>query len=208
MNPGAWQVAGVILAGGRARRMGGVDKALVELAGQRLIDHVLVRLGPQVAATAISVNDPTETWHAFGLPLLPDSFPERRGPLAGLLAGLDWAAAKGYDAIVTAAADTPFLPRDLVAGLLAARGAQGVAIAASPDPAGRLRPHPVFGLWPVTLREDLRFALLTGARRVGQWAQDHETGQACFDGAADPFFNINTPEDLRRAREIVARLTR
>ncbi|MFV0490991.1 MAG: molybdenum cofactor guanylyltransferase MobA [Pseudorhodobacter sp.] len=206
MTSATSQIAGVVLAGGRARRMGGRNKAFIEVAGRRMIDHVLARLCPQVVATAISVNDDLAQWQEFGLPLLPDSFPDRPGPLAGILAGLDWAAAEGFTAIVTVATDTPFFPRDLVSHLCAARGTNGVTLAASPDRAGRLQQHPVFGLWPVRLRENLRDSLKAGTRRAGQWARLHDAGQTDFSGPEDPFFNINTPDDLRRAGEVAARL--
>jgi molybdopterin-guanine dinucleotide biosynthesis protein A len=191
---------GVILAGGLAARMGGGDKCLAPLAGRRLIDHVTARLAPQVAALALNANGDPARFAALGLPVIADPVPDRPGPLAGLLAGLDWAAGLGVAALVSVPGDTPFLPRDLVARLQAAAGPAGVAIAASPDAAGRLRAHPVCGLWPVALRGTLRAALAAGARRVLPWAEAQGARFAAFDaGPPDPFFNVNTPADLAAA---------
>ncbi|MFP4405914.1 molybdenum cofactor guanylyltransferase MobA [Rhodosalinus sp.] len=194
---------GVILAGGRATRMGGADKPLLDLAGRPLIAHVIARLGPQCAGLAISANGDPARFAPFGLPVLPDETPGHPGPLAGVLAGLDWAAGQGAAAIVTAAADTPFLPSDLCARLAAAARASGLAVAAAPDSDGRLRRHPTCALWPVALREALRAALAAGERRVGLWAEAQGAGVAVFDGTeGDPFFNVNRPEDLDRAARL------
>ncbi|MEF3046477.1 molybdenum cofactor guanylyltransferase MobA [Pseudotabrizicola sp. L79] len=200
------QIAGVILAGGRATRMGGSDKGLKAVAGRRLIDHVIDRLSPQVQAMAINANGDPARWAEFGLPVLADSLPEYPGPLAGVLAGMDWAAENGFAAVVSVAADTPFFPRDLVRGLQASAGPAGLCLAASPDDTGRIQRQPTFGLWPVALRHDLRRALTGGLRKVVLWTDSHGAGQAVFAGAADPFFNVNTPEDLARATEIAERL--
>ncbi|MFP4240198.1 MAG: molybdenum cofactor guanylyltransferase MobA [Rhodosalinus sp.] len=194
---------GVILAGGRATRMGGADKPLLDLAGRPLIAHVIARLGPQCAGLAISANGDPARFAAFGLPVLPDETPGFPGPLAGVLAGLDWAAAQGAAAIVTSAADTPFLPRDLCSRLVAAAGPSGLAVAAAEDAEGGLRRHPTCALWPVALREALRAALAAGERRVGLWAEAQGAGVAVFDGTeGDPFFNVNRPEDLDRAARL------
>lgn len=195
---------GVILAGGRATRMGGGDKGLRRLGGKPLISHVIARLGPQCGRLAINANGDPARLSAFGLPVLPDTVPDFPGPLAGVLAGLDWAAALGAPAIITAAADTPFLPADLVARLIAAAGPQGLALAASPDAAGTLQRHPTFGLWPVTLRHDLRAALEGGLRKIVRWTDGHGAGTAAFEAAPfDPFFNVNTPEDLTLAERLL-----
>jgi len=196
-------VFGVILAGGRATRMGGGDKGLRRVAGQRLIDHVIARLAPQVAQMAINANGDPARFSEFGLPVLADSLPDHPGPLAGVLAGLDWAAGQGAGAIVTAAADTPFFPVDLVARLHAAAGPSGLALAASPDENGRMQRHPTFGLWPVDLRDDLRAALTGGLRKIVLWSDAHGGGLAEFPSAPfDPFFNVNTPEDIARAEAL------
>ena len=197
------EVAGVILAGGKATRMGGGDKGLLRVRDLRLIDHVIARLAPQCARLAINANGDPARFAEFALPVLPDSLPEYPGPLAGVLAGLDWAAAEGVDAIVTAAADTPFFPHDLVARLRAAAGPDGLALAGSRDAAGKLWRHPTFGLWPVALREDLRDALKGGLRKIVLWTDAHQAGLAEFPtGPFDPFFNVNTPEDIARAEHL------
>lgn len=196
-------IAGVILAGGRATRMGGGDKGLRVVGGRRLIDHVIARLGPQVAALAINANGDPARLSEFGLPVLADSLPDHPGPLAGVLAGLDWAAAQGAQAIVTAAADTPFFPRDLVARLQAQAGPSGLCLAASPDETGKLQRQPTFGLWPVALRHDLRAALNGGLRKIVLWTDGHGAGLAAFDSVPfDPFFNVNTPEDIALAETL------
>lgn len=195
---------GVILAGGRATRMGGGDKGLRMVAGQRLIDHVVGRLAPQCGALAINANGDPARLAGFGLPILPDSLPDHPGPLAGVLAGLDWAASQGARAIVTAAADTPFFPADLVARLIARAGPSGLCLAASPDETGRIQRHPTFGLWPVALREDLRTALTGGLRKIVIWTDAHDAGRAVFDNTPfDPFFNVNTPEDIVTAAALM-----
>ncbi|MEM9973082.1 MAG: molybdenum cofactor guanylyltransferase MobA [Pseudomonadota bacterium] len=197
----------VILAGGKARRMGGGDKGLLELAGQTLIERVIARLTPQCGAIAINANgDPARFAH-LGLPVLPDSVPGHLGPLAGVLAGLDWAAECGAQTIVTAAADTPFLPGDLAARLLTAAeaGAHPLALAATEEE-GRVVRHPTFGLWPTALREDLRNSLQDGTRKVVEWADRHRAAIALFGGSDAPFFNVNTPEDLATARDRARRL--
>lgn len=194
---------GVILAGGRATRMGGGDKGLRAVAGQRLIDRVIARLAQQCAPLALNANGDPSRLEAFGLPVLPDGLPDHPGPLAGVLAGLDWAAGLGVGAIVTVAADTPFFPPDLAARLAAAAGPAGLALAASPDATGRLQRHPTFGLWPVALRADLRAALEGGLRKVVLWTDAHGAGTAAFDADPyDPFFNVNTPEDIIEAERI------
>ncbi len=197
-------VVGVILAGGRATRMGGGDKGLRHVAGRRLMDHVIARLGPQVAGMAINANGDPARLAEFGLPVLPDSLPDHPGPLAGVLAGMDWAAGQGAAAIVTAAADTPFFPPDLVVRLQSAAGPSGLALAASTDDAGRIWRQPTFGLWPVALRDDLRAALTGGLRKIVLWTDGHGAGQAVFaSDPFDPFFNVNTPEDIGRAEALV-----
>ncbi len=192
-------ILGVILAGGKATRMGGGDKGLRKVAGRRLLDHVIARLGPQVGAMALNANGDPDRFGDFGLPVLPDSLPDWPGPLAGVLAGMDWAAAQGADAVVSVAADTPFFPRDLVARLHAAAGPSGLALAATREE-GKLWRHPTFGLWPVGLRDDLRAALEGGLRKVVLWTDQHGAGLAEFATEPfDPFFNINTPEDIETA---------
>ncbi len=185
---------GVILAGGRATRMGGGDKGLLTLGGRTILARVLERLGPQVGAIAVNANGDPARFADYGLPVIPDSLPDWPGPLAGVLAGMDWAAGEGASHIVTAAADSPFLPTDLVSRLQAAGD---LALAASPS--GR---QPTFGLWPVRLRDDLRTALTEGLRKVVLWTDRHGGAVAEFEDDA-AFFNVNTPEDLAEAEALL-----
>ena len=200
------QPLGVILAGGQATRMGGGDKGLLRLGKGTLLSSVIDRLSPQVAGLALNANGDPSRFDALGLPVLADSIEGFAGPLAGVLAGLDWAASQGAETIVTAAADTPFFPADLVPRLLLASEGQSVplVLAATPDSRrGRVR-HPTFGLWPVSLREDLRAALDGGLRKVVMWTDQHGGREALFpsDGF-DPFFNVNTPDDLAQAEALI-----
>lgn len=196
------QYPAVIIAGGRATRMGGKDKGLLGLGGQSMLDHVIARLAPQVTALALNVNGPSERVRRFRLPVLPDQVEGQPGPLAGVLAAMDWAAQQGATRVVTVAADTPFFPRDLVQRL----GVQdGLVLAASQRPEDeKPRLHPIFGLWPVDLRDDLHEALSQGDRKVRLWAERHGAIETVFrhDGV-DPFFNVNTPEDLRQAKALL-----
>ena len=181
--------------------MGGGDKILRPLAGRRVIDHVLERLRPQVTQMALNANGDPARFASFDLPVIADSMAEFPGPLAGVLAGMDWAAAEGAEHILTVAADTPFFPADLQARLSAAREAAGspIALAATPGP-DKIYRHPTFGLWPVALREDLRCALTGGLRKVVLWTDQHGCAEALFPvDPFDPFFNINRPEDLAQA---------
>lgn len=200
---------GVILAGGQATRMGGGDKGLLPLGEATILDHVLDRLAPQAGALALNANGDAARFARFGLPVLPDPVEGFPGPLAGVLAGLDWAAGNGAEAIVTVAADTPFFPRDLVARFQAA--AEGMdhplVLAATPRGAeetksmsrgGQVR-HPTFGLWPVALRDDLRAALEGGLRKIVLWTDKHGGCEALFEDP-DAFFNVNTPGDLDLAQ--------
>ena len=198
------QPLGVILAGGQATRMGGGDKGLKLLGSQTLLARVEARLAPQVAAIALNANGDPARFADLGMPVLADSIAGFAGPLAGVLAGLDWAVGMGADTIVTAAADTPFFPCDLVPQLLlASEGMQHpLVLAATPDAArGRAR-HPTFGLWPVALREDLRTALAGGLRKVLMWTQAHGGREALFP-QEEAFFNVNTPDDLARAEAML-----
>ncbi len=187
--------------------MGGGDKGLLPLGDATLLDHVFARLAPQCAGLAINANGDPARFARFEVPVLADPLPDFPGPLAGVLAGLDWAAEQGAEAIVTAAADTPFLPRDLVTCLRDAATEKGapIALAASPDEAGVQRRHPTFGLWSVGLREDLRAELTRGQRKIVLWTDQHDAATALFPvGTFDPFFNVNTPEDVARAQAILS----
>jgi molybdopterin-guanine dinucleotide biosynthesis protein A len=193
------QPYGVILAGGQATRMGGGDKGLLPLGKGTIISSVIERLEPQVAGMALNANGEPARFDALGLPVVADSIAGFAGPLSGVLAGLDWAAGNGISHIVTVAADTPFFPCDLVPQLILAaeRSDAGLALAATPG--GR---QPTFGLWPVALRDDLRAALKDGLRKVVLWTDKHGGAMAEFpDDAA--FFNVNTPDDLRKAEAMI-----
>jgi molybdopterin-guanine dinucleotide biosynthesis protein A, proteobacterial len=198
---------GVILAGGEGTRLGTVDKALVELGGKRLIARVIDRLAPQCATLAISANGDPKRYAEFGYPIIPDGAAEMQGPLAGVLAGLDWAATKGFKAIVTVATDTPFFPTNLVERLSQVARPEGFGIAVTEEK-GETRWHPTFGLWPVSLRDDLRVALARHQRRMVQFTESKGAVPVVFEGPVPDalFFNINTAEDLAQAEEMLARV--
>ena len=201
---------GVILAGGLARRMGGGDKSLLSLgASSRVLDQVIARLGAQVDQMVLNANGDPERFDEFGLPVVADSLDGFLGPLAGVLAGLDYAADHGFDHIVSVAADTPFFPTDLVSAFETATKHMDVpiALAATKIEGGKTVRHPTFGLWHVALREDLRSALQDGLRKVVLWTDQHGAETHVFDsGEIDPFFNINTPEDLELANKMMETL--
>jgi molybdopterin-guanine dinucleotide biosynthesis protein A len=199
-------ILGVILAGGQARRLGGGDKALTELAGKPLLAHAIERLAPQVSDIIINANGDPARFDSFRVPVVADTVEGFTGPLAGVLAGMDWAAVNAPDCewIVTCATDAPFFPGDLVARLVAAV-AEGADMACA-ETNGRT--HPVFGLWPVRLRADLRHALVVeDIRKVDRWTARYALAEVSFPvQVVDPFFNINRPEDVSEAERIVADL--
>lgn len=187
------RIAGLILAGGAGRRMG-AEKALVALAGRALVAHVAERLAPQVACLALSANGDAARFAELGLPVLPDLPGERgEGPLAGLRAGLAWAAREGAEALVTAPTDTPFLPADMVARLAAAGGA---AHAMSGG-----RAHYTAALWPVALAPRIDALFASGERRLRVALEGAVA--VPFSGEPDPFANLNTPEDLAAAEALL-----
>ena len=204
-------IVGLLLAGGQSRRMGGGDKALRLLAGQTLLDRVIDRMRPQVAALVLNANGDPARFARFGLPVVADSVADFAGPLAGVLAGLDWTAANRPDCtlVVSIATDAPFLPADLVARLIKGMNAQGAALACA---ASGGQPHPVIGLWPVRLRDELRHALIAeGIRKVDVWTARYPLAMVAFPeeiGGVDPFFNANRPEDLDRAAALLAEMAR
>lgn len=207
------KIVGVLLAGGQSRRMGGGDKCLLPLAGKPLLIHVIERLRPQVSGLVLNANGDPARFSDFGLPVVADPVEGFAGPLAGVLAGFDWARENAPDArwIVTAASDTPFFPKDLVARLLAATGGGYPAIALA---ASNGRQHPVFGLWPTVLADDLRAALAGGTRKVLDWTGRHPTFTAEFEPVVvgsrtlDPFFNANRPDDLAEAEALLLETAR
>jgi molybdopterin-guanine dinucleotide biosynthesis protein A len=206
---------GVILAGGLATRMGGGDKGLLHVGDTSLLDRVCDRLRPQVGDMALNANGDPARFADLNMRVIADSIEGFAGPLAGVLAGLDWAAEQGAEVIVTAAADTPFFPTDLAARLLdAAEGMEHPLVLATTPRTGdellksgggkRINRHPTFGLWPVALRDDLRAALQGGLRKVVIWTDKHDGREALFSADPfDPFFNVNTPADLERAEELL-----
>lgn len=202
------KVVGVLLAGGLSRRMGGGDKALRLLGQKTLLDHVIDRMRPQVAALVLNANGEPARFARFGLPVVPDSIAGFAGPLAGILAGLDWAAANQPQCahIVSVATDAPFLPVDLVARLARGMANAGAELACAAS-GGQL--HPVIGLWPVNLREALREAVVVeGIRKVDQWTARYRLATVAFPDetpGVDPFFNANRPEDLDRAATLASR---
>ncbi|SPH20065.1 Molybdenum cofactor guanylyltransferase [Ascidiaceihabitans donghaensis] len=195
---------GIILAGGQATRMGGGDKGVLPLGDQTLLQHVIERLASQVDSIALNANGDPSRFSAYNLPVIADSMTGFAGPLAGVLAGMDYAASQGADTIVTAAADTPFFPSDLVECLQAAAQSMvhPLALAATPHPDRNKLRHPTFGLWPVALRDDLRTALHAGTRKVVQWTDGHHGRLAMFP-SEDAFFNVNTPDDLVKAQAML-----
>ncbi len=204
MTPQGIDTIGLLLAGGQSRRMGGGDKALRLLGGQSLLDRVIARMQPQVAALVLNANGDPTRFAGFGLPVVADGLADYPGPLAGILAGLDWTAVNRPDCpmIVSAATDAPFLPDDLVARLARGMAAEGAQLACA---ASRGQPHPVIGLWPVRLRDELRHALVDeGIRKVDLWTGRYRLATVEFPVAGiDPFFNANRPEDLDAAAALL-----
>jgi molybdopterin-guanine dinucleotide biosynthesis protein A len=192
---------GVILAGGLARRMGGGDKPLVEIAGRPILQHVIDRLKPQCGLLAINANGDPARFSAFGLPVICDSVEGFAGPLAGVLAGMEFGAAKGAAHVLSAPGDTPFLPADLLSRLQASRTRAGATIAVA---ASNGRTHHAVALWPVALRDDLRRALVAeDERRVSAFIGRYANAIVEWPTEPyDPFFNVNRPEDLARAEAI------
>jgi molybdopterin-guanine dinucleotide biosynthesis protein A len=184
--------------------MGGGDKALRLLGGVSLLERGIARLRPQVEALVLNANGDPSRFQKFGLPVVADSVPDFAGPLAGVLAGLDWAAARGadYEFVASVATDAPFFPRDLVARLMHGLAAGGADLACA---ASGGRSHPVFGLWPVRLRDDLRRAVAEeGLRKVDDWTGRYKLATVAFpDSPLDPFFNANRPEDLAAATALL-----
>ena len=206
MTPERDETVGVILAGGLARRMGGGDKPMREIGGRTILAHVVERLSPQCGVLVLNANGDPSRFAAFGLPVVPDTVAGNPGPLAGVLAALDWAAQNRPQAqwVVSVAGDCPFLPRDLVDRLHKARRDGNATLAAAVSGG---HAHPVIGLWKVALRGDLRNALVEeDLRRVQSWTARHSLATAEWPvRPVDPFFNANTIEDLSDA-ERLARL--
>jgi molybdopterin-guanine dinucleotide biosynthesis protein A len=192
---------GLVLAGGLARRMGGGDKGLIRIGRETILERALARIDSQCAGIVINANGDPARFAPFGLPVVADDIEGFAGPLAGILAGLDWLAANApaIGWLASVPGDCPFLPRDLVLRLHAARAAAGVPLACARS--GEWR-HPVVGLWPVELRADLRRAVVAeGLRKIEVWTARHGVALAEWPAApVDPFFNVNTPEDAAQAQ--------
>ena len=197
---------GLVLAGGLARRMGGGDKARIRIGGATILERVLERLAPQCGRLIINANGDPARFSDAGLPVVADSVPGFAGPLAGILTGLDWAAAHAPSTewLVSVPGDCPFLPKDLVRRLHEARIASDAPLACARSDA---QTHPVVGLWAVALRHDLRRALVNeDMRKIDLWTARHGVAMADWPVTPiDPFFNVNTPDDAARAEALAAR---
>jgi molybdopterin-guanine dinucleotide biosynthesis protein A len=200
----------IILCGGRSSRMGGGDKPLLPLGGRPMLAHIVERIRPQVSAAAISSNGNPSRYAFASLPVIPDSQPDSPGPLAGILAGMDWASAlPGCNRILSVAGDTPFFPSDLARRLGdSTQDENAIAVAAS---AGRR--HPVIALWPLSIRNDLERFLKSGFNKVSAFVDMNRVIHVEFPAltmpggrSIDPFFNVNTPADLDEARRILERM--
>ena len=196
---------GAVLAGGLGRRMGGADKALLHLGGRTLLSMAVERLDPQCDGIVISANGALERFEGMALPIVPDSVPGLLGPLAGILAALEWAASSrpSVEWVVSVPCDTPFLPLDLVSRLHEGRAASYAPLACA---ASGSRLHHAVGLWPVAVRQDLRTAIAKGTRSIREWT--NAKGVARVHWAVDPldpFFNINTIDDLAEADAMLER---
>jgi molybdenum cofactor guanylyltransferase len=196
---------GLVLAGGLARRMGGGDKALIRIGNETILSRTLARLTPQVAGVVLNANGDPARFAPFGLPIVADSVPDFAGPLAGILAGLDWVAANRppIEWVVSVPGDCPFLPRDLVTQLHAARTTENKPLACAHSGDWR---HPVVALWQVALREELRRAItVEDLRKIEVWTARYGVALADWPtDPVDPFFNVNTPEDVATATKLAA----
>jgi molybdopterin-guanine dinucleotide biosynthesis protein A len=202
---GARDIPGVLLAGGLARRMGGGDKPMRTIAGQTILERVIARLKPQCDGLILNANGDPARFARFGLPVIADSVADFPGPLAGILAALDWMAANRPDVkfVLSTAADCPFLPRDLVARLEQARAADNAELAVAVSDG---QTHPVIGLWSVRLRDELRHALVKeDIRKIDRWTARYRLATVTWPVTPlDPFFNANTIEDIAEAERLAA----
>lgn len=197
------QVAGLILSGGKSTRMGGGQKALLPLLGSSLISRGLARLSPQVDRIAVSTNAP-DAYRDLEAPLLTDPLPGHLGPLAGVLAGMLWGRSVGASHVASVAGDTPFFPQDLVDRLRdGISPSTPIAMAATPDPVRGANRQPTFALWPVDRAEALEVALKGGLRKIVLWADQIGCRSILFEATPyDPFFNVNTPDDMAVAERL------
>ena len=202
---GAREIPGVLLAGGLARRMGGGDKPMRTIAGKTILARAVARLEPQCDGLILNANGDPARFAAFGLPVIADTVADFPGPLAGILAALDWMAEHRPEVkfVLSAAADCPFLPRDLVARLEGARAAENAELAVAAS--GR-QTHPVIGLWGVRLRSELRHALIKeDVRKIDRWTARYRLATVTWPTTpVDPFFNANTIDDIAEADRLAA----
>ncbi len=196
-------IPGVLLAGGLARRMGGGDKPMRTIGGRTILERVIARLTPQCDGLVLNANGDPARFAAFGLPVVADTVADFPGPLAGILAALDWVATNRRDVslVLSAAADCPFLPRDLVARLYRALTEQDAQLAVA---ASGGQSHPVIGLWSVALRDDLRHALVDeDVRKIDRWTARYRLATVAWPTTPlDPFFNANTMDDIAEAERL------
>ncbi len=199
-------IPGIILAGGLSRRMGGGDKGLLMLGKTTIIERVIDKISPQVGSLAININGDSSRFPDYKLPIIPDSIKGYLGPLSGILAGMEWAFKNGNRYIATVAADTPFLPDDFIKRLHAMVKSKNLNIGIAASRFLRRDDvfiHPTFGIWEVALKDDLRDALANDTRKIMFWAKKFKLDYYYFetsDKLSDPFFNINTPDDLKEAK--------
>ena len=199
-------IPGIILAGGLSRRMGGGDKGLLMLGETSIIERVIDKILPQVGSLAININGDSSRFPDYKLPIIPDSIKGYLGPLSGILAGMEWAFKNGNRYIATVAADTPFLPDDFIKRLHAMVKSKNLNIGIAASRFLRRDDvfiHPTFGIWEVALKDDLRDALANDTRKIMFWAKKFKLDYYYFDTSdklSDPFFNINTPDDLEEAK--------
>jgi molybdopterin-guanine dinucleotide biosynthesis protein A len=199
---------GIVLAGGRSSRMGGGDKALLQLAGRTLLAHVIERLSQQVDEIVLNVNGDSARFASFGLPIAPDAIGGHAGPLAGVHAGIAWAKANRPQSrcVMTVAADTPFFPGDLARRFGATTSMENPDLVVARSESGL---HPTFGLWPLSIVSDLEKSLRAAERKALEFVARHDAKHVAFppavigDRAIDPFFNINRPEDLAEAEALL-----
>ncbi|WP_425404195.1 molybdenum cofactor guanylyltransferase MobA [Hwanghaeella sp.] len=207
MTESRLRLCGILLAGGLSRRMGGGDKCLREIAGISVLARIIERIEPQVDRLVLNANGDTTRFSAYGLQTIPDAIGDFAGPLAGVLTGMEWAAAHGGDDgighILTVPTDAPFLPTDLVRRL-AAPILAGQADMTCASSAGRS--HPVIGIWPISLSGDLRVAMeVEDIRKVDRWTARYRLSEVDFPTEPfDPFFNMNRPEDAQQAEDYAA----
>ena len=204
----SFPIVGILLAGGLSRRMGGGDKNLLQLGGKSILRHVIERIAPQVDTLILNANGDAGRFAEYGLPVVGDVIDGYAGPLAGILTGLEWASvnAPSCEWVATFATDAPFVPKNLVAELLNSIEANGadMACAMSKD-----RTHPPFAIWPIRLKDALRAAMIDeGMRKIDLWTSRYKIDHVPFGGEGiDPFFNINKPDNLDEAKQLLASKT-